>query len=174
MQVLTTAPASQVRKRQEEMKSAKAATIEERNKKAEANREAHIGKVASKARLESRKVDEVAFIKSHSTDPAVEEAEERKAQLALKMNEAEERRKLHLGKQAAANAEREKAANERLLERKRMDDARTEVHTSKVDEAYHRWTEFTQSVADRAAQKSQKRLDVISRREQAELEEQAR
>ena len=47
-----------MRKRQEEMKSAKAATIEERNKKAEANREAHIGKVASKARLESRKVSE--------------------------------------------------------------------------------------------------------------------
>ena len=58
MQVLTTAPSPQVRKRQEEMKSAKAATIEERNKKAEANREAHIGKVASKARLESRKVSE--------------------------------------------------------------------------------------------------------------------
>ena len=167
---------AQVRKRQEEMKEERKAAIQARMSKADGIREAHIGKVASRARLESRKVDEIAFIKSMGTDPVDELAEDKKERMLLKMSEAEERRKLQIDKQAAARAEKDKAkekASERLNQTIREGEARGNDHASRVDEAYQRWSDFTQSVADRAAQRSKQRADASHRRELAELEEAA-
>ena len=161
---------AQVRQRQATMAEERKVALESKMSKAEANRDAHVGKVASRARLESRKVDEVAFIKSYGDEERVD-ALDKKAQLNLKMEAAEERRLSAAAEKAAAKAEREKAAVERLEARLREVDERGGKIASKVDEAYQRWNDFTQSVADRAAANSKYRSQVMARRAEAEHEE---
>lgn len=167
---------AQVRQRQLEMKEEKKVALDVRMAKAEVSREAHIGKVASRARQESRKVDEVTFMKSirsqgAEVSAAEYEKEDRKAQIALKLETAEERRKSLQEEKVAAKAEREKAASERLMLLQLEDEAKERRFTHKVDEAYERWSCFTQAVADRAVAAAKARTEVMVRREMAEAEE---
>lgn len=129
--------------------------------RAEVSREAALADVASRARLENQKVEEVAFIKVHGSQTL---PDERTALIDQRMQEAATRREAQHEKTVAAHNVKMSAVSERQRLRAASVEERAKESGSKVDEAYGRWNQFTSDVAARAVEASRLRSEALSRR----------
>ena len=173
---------AQVRARQEAMKNEKKVALEKKMVQSDKQKADELSKVVSRARKTTMKVEEIAFIKELNTtglgafgDGKTPVANpELKEQLDMKMSKAAVARAQLEAEQAARAEKAEKRssdANERLNELLSHAQAKDQANVSKVDEAYERWTNFTASVAERAAMNARRRKEALAMREAAQLEE---
>ena len=152
---------AQVAARHAELQEERKRALQAKMHRAEVSREANIADVASRARLENQKVEEVAFIKVHGSQTP---PDERTALIDQRMQDAATRREAQHERAVAAHTEKAKNASERQRQRAASLEERAKDAGSKVDEAYQRWTEFTSDVAARAAESSRIRAEALALR----------
>ena len=95
------------------------------------------------------------------TSPLQTPKEKRKDAITQRIVDAAARKEQQHERMVASHAARENAATERQRLLQQQQEERMRATGSRADEAYDRWTEFTRTVSQRAAEKNAKHRSEV-------------